>query len=210
MGSPNFAGLVDRTASEDGLQYVFPFFAGWRQLVTARKDVQDLRDVDGLKLRATDSAVELAYDSALGARPTTLPFGETYLGLTQGLVDGLMIGYTDLTDFKMIDAVRHGFTLDIAPELVMAFMDARFFESLPPDLRQNLLDAGSATDLFAQQVAADAEKNARDAFRKAGVNINDPSEAMRETFIVRTRSVYPQFTDVLNKSDMDTIEKLRQ
>lgn len=210
MASPKFAQLVQRTASEDGLQYVFPFFAGWRQLVTARARVKDLKDVAGLKLRATDSAVELAYDSVLGARPATLAWGETYLGLTQGLVDGLMIGYTDLADFKMIDAVRHGLTLNVAPELVMGFMDARFFRSLPADLRQDVLDAGSATGLFAQQVAADAEKRARAQFRKSGVDVIDPSGTVRDTFVARARGVYPKFTAVLSRSDIDTIEKLQK
>lgn len=208
MNTPNFRQLVDQSAAQDGLQYIFPFFAGWRQLVTGRKDVQDLPGVAGLKLRATDSAVEVAYDSALGARPATLAWGETYLGLTQGLVDGLMISYSDLVDFQMTDAVSHGITLNVAPELVMAFMNTRFFNSLPPDLRQDLVAAGNTTGLYAQQVEAKAETAARTDLRQAGIVVNDPSTSVRTAFVTNARTVYPQFTDLLSQGDRVTIEKL--
>lgn len=209
MDTANFRRLVHRTASQDGLQYVFPFFAGWRQLVTVHKNIKNLPELAGAKLRATDSAVEVAYDSALGARPVTLAWGETYLGLTQGLVDGLMISYPDLVDFQMIDAVRNGLTLNIAPELVMAFMSERFFRSLPSDLRQDVVEAGDATGLFAQQIAGKAEKTAEDKLRKAGVIITDPSEAVRQSFITRARSVYPQFANILSQNEIEVIRKLQ-
>ncbi len=61
-----------------------------------------------LKLRATGSLVEIAYDRAFGAKPVSVAWNETYLALKEGLVDGMMIGYTDFLYFMLSDAVSSG------------------------------------------------------------------------------------------------------
>jgi TRAP-type C4-dicarboxylate transport system substrate-binding protein len=197
MASPTYQKLVAETSKKDGLRYVFPFYSGWRQLVTTKQPVHSLAEERGLKLRTTASQVEIAYDRAFAAKPTSLAFNETYVGLKQGLVDGLMIGYTDLTDFKMADAVKYGTTLNVAPELVMAFMRQKFFDSLAPELQKAVADAGAETDLFAQKVGGEAEQASRKTLQDGGMKIFDPPTEVRAEWMNAAQPVYSQFTDIL-------------
>jgi tripartite ATP-independent transporter DctP family solute receptor len=60
--------------------------AGFRQLTT-KKPVNIPADVKGMKVRVAKNQVYLWLWSALGANPTVIPFGETYISLQQGVVD---------------------------------------------------------------------------------------------------------------------------
>jgi TRAP-type transport system periplasmic protein len=206
MASPAYQKLVDQTSKSDGLHYIFPFYDGWRQLVTTKQRVQNITSEHGLKLRTTASQVEIAYDRAFGAKPTSVAWNETYVGLKQGLVDGLMIGYTDLTDFKMGDAVKYGTTLNVAPELVTAFMRQKYFDSLAPDLQKAVTDAGKETDLFAQTSHTQAETAARTTLQSLGMQIYDPPADARAQWVTAAQSVYPQFTNILTAEETATIK----
>jgi tripartite ATP-independent transporter DctP family solute receptor len=60
--------------------------AGFRQL-TAKKPVVKPEDVKGMKVRIAKNEVYLWLWSALGANPTVMALGETYISLQQGVVD---------------------------------------------------------------------------------------------------------------------------
>lgn len=207
MAGTEFASLVNSTVERDGLRFVFPYYDGWRQLVTTRKPVLSLADEAGLKLRATASPVEIAYDKAFGAKPTSVAWNEVYLGLKQGLVDGLMIGYTDLVDFKMGDAVGYGTTLNVAPELVCGFMREAYFQSLPKDLQAIILTAGRQTDIFAQADFAREERAARATLQASGMKIYDPPANIRQQWVSAAQPVYAGFREILSERQQASIQQ---
>jgi tripartite ATP-independent transporter DctP family solute receptor len=60
---------------------------GTRQL-TSNKPIRTPADMVGVRLRvAPGSQIAFTNGTAMGANPTTLPFGELYLGLSQGVVE---------------------------------------------------------------------------------------------------------------------------
>lgn len=83
------AEFKQRVSEEMGLQILDVCYLGTRQvnLRTAR-DVQTPEDLAGVKLRMPSSDAWLFLGQALGANPTPLPFGEVYLGLQAGTIDG--------------------------------------------------------------------------------------------------------------------------
>lgn len=62
------------------------FEAGFRQL-TATRAVRTPADLKGMKIRIAKSEVYVWLWSALGANPTVMALGETYISLQQGVVD---------------------------------------------------------------------------------------------------------------------------
>lgn len=208
MASPEYEQLVNSTVQKVGLRYIFPYYDGWRQLVTTSTEVRALSQESGLKLRDTGSPVEIAYDRAFGAQPVSLAFNETYLGLKENLVDGLMIGYPDLVDFSMGDAVHYAVNLNVAPELVTAFIRENYFASLPYPLQQDLLAAGRATGLFAQAEASSENAAAITKLEGQGMKICYPSPSARQQWVQAAQPVYRQFQDVLSAQQKSAIQKL--
>ena len=68
------------------IRYLAMWEAGFRQL-TAKKRVLKPEDVKGMKIRISKNEMYLWIWSTLGANPTVMALGETYISLQQGVVD---------------------------------------------------------------------------------------------------------------------------
>jgi TRAP-type transport system periplasmic protein len=193
MDGSQFVALKQDTVKRDGLLCVFTTYDDWRQLVTTKRPVHTPTEMDGIKLRTTGSPVETAYDTAFGAKPTMVDWGETYLALKNGLVDGYVVPYTGVTDFNMDDAVKYGTTLDIAANPSPVFMNEGFYQKLPPDLHRVLNEAGRQAELKGREVLKEHAIAARKKLEGEGFVIYDPLPAVKAEWIAKAQPVYVQF-----------------
>ncbi|SFV29020.1 tripartite ATP-independent transporter solute receptor, DctP family [Devosia crocina] len=83
------AEFKQRVSDEMDIQLLDACYLGTRQInLRTARDVQTPADLAGVKLRMPSSDAWLFLGQALGANPTPLPFGEVYLGLQAGTIDG--------------------------------------------------------------------------------------------------------------------------
>ena len=61
---------------------------GYRNVVTAKKEVTKAADLKGLKIRTIPTKVFVAAINAMGANATPMNFGEIYTSLQSGVLDG--------------------------------------------------------------------------------------------------------------------------
>jgi TRAP-type C4-dicarboxylate transport system substrate-binding protein len=89
------------------------------------------------------------YIRILGGSPVTLPWGEMYMAMKLGTVDGYVAGPGVFEDLKMKEVTK-GFVypplISLAPSGIIINMDA--FKALPPDL-QELLERDTAKVTYA-------------------------------------------------------------
>lgn len=83
------AEFKQRVSDEMGIQLLDTCYLGTRQVnLREARTVNTPADLAGVKLRMPSSDAWLFLGQALGANPTPLPFGEVYLGLQAGTIDG--------------------------------------------------------------------------------------------------------------------------
>lgn len=75
-------------------------------LITGAKPVRQPRDLAGMKIRTSSSISALAVE-ALGASPVQMPAGDVYNALQTGLIDGVIIGSSGISDFKFDEVLGH-------------------------------------------------------------------------------------------------------
>lgn len=81
--------LVAAKMEENGFKIVAWSDAwGYRNVVTATKDVKTPEDLNGLKIRTIPNQVFVAAVNAMGANATPMNFGEIYTSLESGVLDG--------------------------------------------------------------------------------------------------------------------------
>ncbi len=78
----------DRMAKDLKVRPIDVWYLGSRQLNLRNKEVRTPADMKGVKLRMPNSPLWIAMGKALGANPTPLGFGEVYMALKTGVVDG--------------------------------------------------------------------------------------------------------------------------
>ena len=78
---------------------------GYRNVVTAKKDVTRAEDLKGLKIRTIPNKVFVAAVNAMGANATPMNFGEIYTSLQSGVLDGYEHTAATTVSFKFNEVV---------------------------------------------------------------------------------------------------------
>jgi TRAP-type transport system periplasmic protein len=74
---------------------------GYRNVVTAKKEVTKAADLKGLKIRTIPTKVFVAALNAMGANATPMNFGEIYTSLQSGVLDGFEHTAPTVISFKL-------------------------------------------------------------------------------------------------------------
>ena len=86
--SPLMDELNKLSVSSRNMRVIGSTYYGKRHLTTGSREVHSVADMKGFKLRVPEVDVYRAMAEAWGAKPTPLNFGELYLALSQGALDG--------------------------------------------------------------------------------------------------------------------------
>lgn len=141
---------------------------GWRSIGTRSRRVVKPADLQGLKVRAQESAGNVAFWRAVGAEPIEIPTVEVVGALASGALEGF-----DQTPVYMVASGWHGqikhFTLTehiFQPAIVI--YGKPFLDGLPADLREILLaDRDETTAETRRRVRAASE----DVVRELGTKL---------------------------------------
>jgi len=209
MDSAEFEALKRDTVQKHGLRYLFTWYDNWRQLITTKRAVHTPDQMKGIKLRTTGSPIETAYDLAFGGKPTAVDWGETYLALKNGLVDGYFIGYTTITNFKHNDAVKYGTTLNVVPIVVGMYMNESFYQKLTPEFRKVIDEASRQAELANRKVDEDNDRASRKQISSEGFVIYDPTASEKAQWVEKAKPVYAQFESLFPAGLITKIQSIR-
>ncbi|MCD6420607.1 MAG: DctP family TRAP transporter solute-binding subunit [Synergistetes bacterium] len=80
---------------------------GYRHFITAKKPIHSPADMKGLKIRTMENPAHMKMVEALGASPTPIAFGELYMALQQGVVDGAELPVTLINNMKFYEVQKY-------------------------------------------------------------------------------------------------------
>ena len=158
--------------------YLLPEYAGTKVialwgaedagLMSRNKAYRSMEDLKGLRLRAP-SAQQAKQLQAMGAVPIAAPITEVYPGLERGTMDGAMVPFTTILDFRLGEVAK-GFTIAgpiFGRSAFLIVMNQKKYDSLPPAARAAIDKlSGRALSLKATEVyikrAEEAVKSVRD------------------------------------------------
>jgi TRAP-type C4-dicarboxylate transport system substrate-binding protein len=100
------------------------------------KAYRSMDDLKGLRLRAP-SAAQAKQIQFMGAVPIAAPITEVYPGLERGTMDGAMVPFTTILDFRLGEVAR-GFTISgpiFGRSVFLIAMNQKKYDSLSPTAR---------------------------------------------------------------------------
>ncbi|HSE79856.1 MAG TPA: TRAP transporter substrate-binding protein [Alphaproteobacteria bacterium] len=145
---------------------------GYRNVVTAKKEVTKAADLKGLKIRTIPTKVFVAALNAMGANATPMNFGEIYTSLQSGVLDGFEHTAVTVISFKFNEVVcciaqtKH--LLD-PTFLVMSLPEWRKFN---PNEQQALMKGAQLSSEVVRALATQRENESLAAVKKLGVKVN--------------------------------------
>jgi len=90
----------------EGLKVAALWAADDAGLYTRDKPIRSLADVKGMLLRSP-SAAQAAQIEKMGATPVALPIPQLYPQLERGVIDGAMVPFTTILDFRMHEVANY-------------------------------------------------------------------------------------------------------
>ena len=152
------------------------------------KPVRTPADMAGMTLRVPPSPIMLETFTALGGRPTALPWGEVYNALQTNVVDAAEANYGSLVGSKLYEVRKVLSTTAHQTMYVAMVTSTDFFKSLPPDLQAVLLDEGKKAGAELTQLTLASDAGYAEEMKKNGVQI--VTDVDNKAFAEKARVAY--------------------
>ena len=192
-------GLLDKKEfAPNGVRLLFTTVLPPYQIIT-RKPFSSLKDIEGMKIRASGSAKELVVKK-LKAIPVLMPTPDVYESLSRGTIDGVLFPFNSLAPYEIHKLSKTGTIGENFGTFVANWViSEKRFQSLPPAIQQDLTAMGeqltkAACAQIEKDEAGDIEK-----VKAAGVKLTPLSPADHATAAAVMQDVAKDWADNLDK-----------
>jgi TRAP-type transport system periplasmic protein len=146
---------------------------GYRNVVTAKKEVKTAADLKGLKIRTIPTKVFVSAINAMGANATPMNFGEIYTSLQSGVLDGYEHTAATTVSFKLNEvACCIAMTRHLMDPTVLVFSLAEWKKFSPAE--QAVLSKGAQeAAAIVRKMAPEKEAESLAAVKKLGMKVVD-------------------------------------
>ncbi|MFM0156427.1 TRAP transporter substrate-binding protein [Paraburkholderia sediminicola] len=148
--------------------------------VFTRKPLQSLAEFKGTKLRVLPTPVFVDTFKAMGAVPTPIPFGELYMALQTGVVDGLEHDAPTVLSSKFNDVTHSCWQTRHVFSPLVVVMGKRTLDKIPLNLRPAFLQAVKETSIKQNTIALGKASEAEQALAQRGMAFFPMAQAERD------------------------------
>jgi tripartite ATP-independent transporter DctP family solute receptor len=195
--------LLLATLERSGVKGAAIYEDGFKHF-TSNKPIATLADFRGQKFRTMESPLIMEQFKALGTNPTPLDFGELYNALQQGVVDGQENPLVSIASMKFYEVQKYLLLSEHAYLGHVLMFGKNWFDGLPQDVQQVLMDTGRELAVWQRQAVEEEEQLYLQTIRDSGTEIVTLSEEEKEKMKEVTRPVHKVVEDIVGK---DLLEK---
>jgi TRAP-type C4-dicarboxylate transport system substrate-binding protein len=172
--------IFEDVAQKTGVRPLGAFYLGTRQLNLVEKvgEVRSPEDMKGVKLRTPASPAWIALGKALGGNPTPMSFGEVYMGLKTGAIEGQDNPLPTDKNAKFYEVTKYIVLTDHVVNSVWPSINEKRWQSFSDLDKLVIIRAMNAARDFCAETNLKAESELVDFFRDEGlIVIEDPDKA---------------------------------
>ena len=186
-----------------------PIYLGTRQLnLREAKNVRTPADLKGVKLRMPGSKEWLFLGEALGATPTPLAFGEVYLGLKTGTIDGQDNPLPTVRSAKFYEVTKQLTLTSHLVDGIFISVSNKAWNALNADQKAKLKAAAMAASKYNNDNRIADEKQMVDFFKTQGLTVTTPDlDAFRKA--VQTAYQNSEYAKLWPTGMLDRINNTR-
>lgn len=180
-------------------------YGGSRDLYS-RMPIRNLDELQGKKIRTMENKILVATWNALGAMATPIPWGDVYLSLKQGVVDGAEGTGASYRSMKFFDSAPHYTRINYVFSWHNFMMSKKTWDKLSADVQKDVMAAAGVAQAFERKLFVDTEKSLfEDLEKNYSVKIYSPENPDKWT--ERIQSVYEE--NAKEMGGMEYIKKIK-
>ncbi|MGO1060764.1 DctP family TRAP transporter solute-binding subunit [Planococcus sp. FY231025] len=169
---------------------------GGKHVTNNERPIDSPDDFDGLKFRTQGGQVLEAIYSTLGAGSESIPFGELYTALDQGVVDGQENTFSNIESKKFDEVQKHMTVMNHTRVDYAIFTNTDFWEGLNEETRA-IVEAGVEEGTkVAREEAISLNEKAYELLKERGeVEIIELTPEQVEVFRTELQPIYDEFEE---------------
>ncbi|WP_235841743.1 TRAP transporter substrate-binding protein [Confluentibacter sediminis] len=187
-------GPVGKKILDDGEKYWLKglayYDAGSRSFYTKEKPINVPEDLKGLKIRVMESVTAINMVKDFGGSPTPISWGELYTSLQQGVVDGAENNPPSFYLSRHYEVCKY-YSLDehtVLPDVLV--IGTQLWDNLSPQEKKWLQESVDKSVVYQRKLWAEAEAEAIEEVKKAGVTIINPDKTL---FKEKIKDIYQEY-----------------
>jgi TRAP-type C4-dicarboxylate transport system substrate-binding protein len=184
--SPLVQDLSAKLLANKGIRIIAPFYYFGKRNLTANKPVRTPDDLKGMKIRVPNVRIQQEGIAAMGGQAAPLAYGEVYLALKQGLMDGQENPLSAILASKFYEVQKYLMLTEHIITNFMMGMSEQSFKKLNREQQIILLEAGMEAEAYNNYLVRKAEETSLAELQKLGMTVIIPE---KDSFIKATESV---------------------
>lgn len=167
--------LFKTVSDKMGVTVLSTCYLGTRQInLREARVVKTPADLKGIKLRMPLSKDWLFLGNALGATATPLAFGEVYLGLKTGTIDGQDNPLSSVRAAKFYEVTQQIVLTSHLVDTLFIAISNKSFDAMNAAQKQKIIAAAQAASIYNNDNTVQEEAQLVDFFKKQGLQVTTP------------------------------------
>jgi len=133
-------------------------YGGSRDLYS-RKPIRNLQELKGKKIRTMENKILVNTWNSLGAIATPIPWGDVYLSLKQGVVDGGEGTGASYRSMKFFDSSPHYTRISYVFSWHNFMMSKRTWDKPSGDVQKDVMESAAIAQTYERKLFVDTEKS---------------------------------------------------
>ncbi|NVP56946.1 TRAP transporter substrate-binding protein [Rhizobium sp. DBTS2] len=138
--SNTYKNAIEKLRTEQGIR-VLAAAPGQIRVMVSTRPIKGVEDLAGLKMRVPEIRTYLALWETLGTAPARVAWGETFLGLSTGVVEGAEGGISSIYGAKFHEAAKNVTRTDHVRIIANIAVNDAWFQSQSPEIQELLTEA---------------------------------------------------------------------
>lgn len=176
---------------------------GYNHLTNNKRPVENMEDLQGLKIRTIGNDIQLDTINELGANATPMEFTELFTALQQGAVDGQQ-NNIELVHSNKFYEVQKYMTLTghvYGPSAML--ISTSFYESLSEDDQEMLRNAANTARDEARKLIRESEEEKLEELKEFGMEVTELDPDFEQAMIEKVQPVIEKYRQEIGEEFVD-------
>ncbi len=201
---------IRKIANSIGLEPLIYSDYGYRSFQSVKKPVNSISDLRGMKIRTTDSPIEVAIADSFGMIPTPIAWSEVYTALAQGVVDSVSNTAAMSHEAKHSEILKYATDTKQTYSMHHLFMNKEKWDALTDEQRKILRESATEAMAWQHALANKREADTLAQWEKSGIKIAHFSDEERKKLVEQTQKVRDRFMKDLPPKLLQLIEETQK
>ncbi|NLK18700.1 MAG: DctP family TRAP transporter solute-binding subunit [Synergistaceae bacterium] len=174
--------LMEEMRKATGIRTLAISENGYRHFVTSDRQVKSVADMKGLKIRTMENPAHMKMVESLGGAPTPVAFGELYMALQQGVVDGCELPVTLTNNGKYYEVQKHTIMDGHLYNPMILFVNDKVWEKLSQAEKTALYEGAQLYNIAQRSISEIQVQSGIKNITENGMTVYVPTAEQMEEF----------------------------